>query len=211
MRKKLDLSFLILLALIFIAAAAVYWAGGYQRIGLGLGRSVHLIKIVWLRLLLGFILGGMLQVLIPHEIIAKWLGPTSGLKGILIGSYAGIFLSGGPFIRLPIIASIYRAGAGIGPVISLLTGNVVAIQTPIVWEIPFLGVGITLSRYLVSLFIPPLAGLAGAVIYRLLPFPSRKGIGNIQDDFYITNQQDTAEKNYPGSNKDKSEERWISP
>ena len=168
MGKKLDRSLLVLILLVFVAAAATFWAGGWPRVVKGFSQSAHLLNTVWLRLLLGFTLGGMIQVLISHELISKWLGPTSGLKGILIGSYAGILMMGGPFVRLPIIASIYRGGAGVGPVIALLTGNVLAIHGLIIWQIPFLGVGIPLARYMVCLFIPPLAGLAGAVVYRLL-------------------------------------------
>ncbi|MFC1817039.1 hypothetical protein ACFL0M_14135 [Thermodesulfobacteriota bacterium] len=168
MRKKLDTSLMILILLVLIAAGTAFWTGGWQRVVKGFTQSAHLMNIVWLRLLLGLTLGGLMQVLVSHELIAKWVGPTSGLKGILIGSYMGIFMMGGPFVRLPIIASIYRGGAGIGPVIALLTGNVLAIHGLIIWEIPFLGVGIPLARYIVCLFIPPLAGLVGPAVYQLL-------------------------------------------
>ena len=166
--KKLDTSLMILLLLVLTAAGAAFWTGGWQRVVKGFTQSAHLMNTVWLRLLLGFTLGGLMQVLVSHELIAKWVGPTSGLKGILIGSYVGILMMGGPFVRLPIIASIYRGGAGIGPVIALLTGNVLAIHGLIIWQIPFLGVGIPLARYIVCLFIPPLAGLVGAAVYQLL-------------------------------------------
>ncbi|MFC2073093.1 permease, partial [Chloroflexota bacterium] len=100
---------------------------------------------------------------------AKWLGHTSGLKGILIGSYIGVILPGGPFIRMPIVASIYRAGAGAGPIIAMLIGRqMLGIHELIVWEIPFLGVGIPVARYIVSLLIPPFAGLAGVAVYRVI-------------------------------------------
>lgn len=168
MGKKLDKSLLVLILLVCVAAAATFWTGGWQRVVKGFSQSAHLLNTVWLRLLLGFTLGGLMQVLVSHELIVKWVGPTSGLKGILISSYVGIFMMGGPFVRLPIIASIYRGGAGIGPVIALLTGNVLAIHGLIIWQIPFLGVGIPLARYIVCLFIPPLAGLLGAAVYQLL-------------------------------------------
>jgi uncharacterized membrane protein YraQ (UPF0718 family) len=159
---------MILILMVLIAAGAAFWTGGWQRVVKGFTQSAHLMNTVWLRLLLGFTLGGLMQVLVSHELIARWVGPTSGLKGILIASYVGIFMMGGPFVRLPIIASIYRGGAGIGPVIALLTGNVLAIHGLIIWQIPFLGVGISLARYIVCLLVPPLTGLVGAAVYQLL-------------------------------------------
>ncbi len=181
--RKLDASLLILLALVLIAAAATFWAGGAQRIISGLTQTVHLINTVWLRLLLGFILGGMIQVLIPHGLIAKWLGPASGLKGILVASSVGLFMTGGPYVRLPIIASIHRAGAGIGPVIALMTANVLSIHMLIVWQIPFLGIGIPLARYIACLFIPPIVGLAGTVVYRLLSGSPQAATGKDHNGF----------------------------
>ena len=166
--RKLDVSLLVLIGMVFIAAVLTYLTGGWQRVGAGVGQSVRLLDTIWPRLLLGFFLGGLVHVLVSHELIARWLGPTSGIRGIFIASYVGIFMMGGPFVRLPIVASIYHRGAGIGPVIALLTGNILAIHGLLIWQIPFLGVGIPLARYIVCLFIPPLVGLAGAAVYRLL-------------------------------------------
>jgi len=167
--KKLDTTLLILLILVGLAVAASFWRGGWQLTLSGFTQAGHLINTIWLRLILGFTLGGLIQVLIPRDIIAKWLGPASGLKGILIGSYTGAILSGAPYVMLPIVAAIYRAGAGVGPIIALLTGQgLIGIQMLIVWQIPFFGVELPLARYIVSLFIPPFAGLIGATIFRIM-------------------------------------------
>ncbi len=167
--KKLDRTLLFLLAMVLIAVAAAFWIGGWQLTISGLTQAGQLVQTVWLRLILGFILAGLVQVLIPHAVIAKWLGPTSGLKGLLIASYAGIILSGGPFVRLPIVASMYAAGAGVGPVIALLVSTqLIGFRRLITWDIPFLGAKMSLSRYVVCLFVPPLAGLVGGTVYQLL-------------------------------------------
>ncbi|MFC2038670.1 permease [Chloroflexota bacterium] len=172
--KKLDTTLLILMGLVIIVIAAVFWRGGVQLLLSGFTQAGHLLNTIWLRLILGFTLGGLMQVLVPRDIIAKWLGPASGLKGILIGSYTGTILSGAPYVMLPIIAAIYRAGAGVGPIIALLTGQgLIGIQMLIVWQIPFFGVELPLARYIVSFFIPPFAGLAGAAIFRLMGKLSR--------------------------------------
>lgn len=185
--KKLDKTLLFLGALVLMAVAATFWKGGWQLTISGFLQAGQLVQTVWFRLILGFTLGGLIQVLIPRALIAKWLGHASGLKGILIGSYIGIIMPGGPWVTLPVIASIYRAGAGVGPVIALLTGRaMLGILMLVVWQIPFLGVEIPLARYIASLFIPPLVGLAGAAVFRMLTRLSRAAgasdhsLGNVE-------------------------------
>ncbi len=166
---KLDKTLLLLAAIVLAAGLAALATGGWPLAFDGLKRAGQLVNTIWLRLLLGFTLGGLVQVLIPRELIVKWLGRTSGLKGIIIGSYIGIIVPGGPYVTLPIIASLYRAGAGVGPVIALLTGRgLLGIQALVVWQIPFLGMEIPLARYIACLLVPPLVGLAGAAVFRLI-------------------------------------------
>lgn len=167
--KKADPTLLVLIALLLLAIVLAFLKGGGQVAWQGVVQTGRLLESIWLRLPLGFALGGLIQVLVPRNVIARWLGPTSGLRGILIGSYTGIVLSGAPYVMLPIVASLYLAGAGAGPVIALLTGQaLLGIQNLIVWQIPFLGVGLPLSKYIACLIITPLVGLAGSVVFRLL-------------------------------------------
>jgi len=166
---RTDFTFLMLVAMVATAAGIAFLKGGLPLILKGFKRAGRIFQTVWLRLLFGIALGGLIQVLIPHELIAAWIGPASGFKGLLIGSYIGLFSIGGPHVRMPIIAAVYAAGAGAGPIIALLIAmNLISLQMLITWQIPFFGVRMPLARYLVCLFVPPLAGLAGAAVYRLL-------------------------------------------
>lgn len=165
----MDIALLILLAMVLIAIVAAFWKGRWQLLLSGFKQAGITFKSVWFRLLLGFTLGGLIQVLIPSDLIAEWLGPASGVKGILIGAYTGIIITGGPYVSLPIIASIYAAGAGVGPIIALLASmNLLSLPGLFTWQIPFLGVKIALTRYVICLFLPPLIGFAGGAIYQLL-------------------------------------------
>ncbi|MFC2020472.1 permease [Chloroflexota bacterium] len=167
--QKLDKTVLLLAALVLIVLEVAFISGGWELTFNGLKQAGRLFDIIWLRVLLGFTLGGLIRVLIPSALIAKWLGHSSGLKGIFIGSYIGIILPGGPYVFLPILASIYKAGAGVGPVIALMTGRaLLSINMLVVWQIPFLGAEIPLARYITSLLIPPVLGLAGAAIFRII-------------------------------------------
>ncbi|MFH1490859.1 MAG: permease [Pseudomonadota bacterium] len=163
-----DAALYILGALIVAAVAFSLFKGGWELTFLGLKNAGVLFEKVWVRLLLGFLLGGFIQVLIPRNLISKWLGAGSGIKGILLASYASMFATGGPYVWLPIVVSIYRAGADVGPVLSLMTARgILSLQMLIVWQIPFFGAGLSFSRYIPCLLVPPLIGLSGRALFRL--------------------------------------------
>jgi len=164
----MDISLLILVSMLSVIMVAAFWKGGWQLVISGLKQTGLTFKSMWFRILLGMTLGGLIQEVIPGDLIARWLGPASGLKGILIGSYVFILGAGPPFVILPVIASIRDAGAGVGPIIALLTGGMVRIQGLITYGIPFLGAKLALTRYVVCFFLPPLIGLTGAGVYQLL-------------------------------------------
>ncbi len=165
----MDISLLVLVGMVLIAIVTAFWKGRWPLLASGFKQAGLTLKMIWPRVLLGITLGGLIRVAVPSTLVAEWLGPASGLKGILIGSYAGILISGGPYITLPIILSVYAAGAGIGPIMALLTSvNLLGLQPLFAWQIPFLGAKITLIRYIICLFIPPLIGFAAAAVYQLL-------------------------------------------
>ncbi len=155
--------------MVVVAMVIAVWRGGWQLLISGFKQAGLTFKTIWFRLVLGFTLGGLIQVLIPRSLVAEWLGPASGLKGILIGSYAGVLMTGGPYVALPVITSIYTAGAGPGPIIALLASmNLLGLLGLFTWQIPLLGAKVALTRYGVCFFIPPLIGLAGGTLYQLL-------------------------------------------
>ena len=164
----MDLSLIILAGLVVTITFVTFMRGGWPQIIEGLRKGYETLKTMWWRVLLGILLGGFIQVLVPRALVADWIGPASGLIGILIGSVVGMIITGGAFVVVPVIASIYTAGASAGPIIALLTAaNLVRIQGIFIWEIPFFGARIALSRYFICLFIPPIVGLIGAALFRL--------------------------------------------
>ena len=164
----MDVTLLTITSMVVVATIAVVWRGGWAQLVMALKQAGRTMRMVWPRLLMGLTLGGLIQVLIPTSLVVQWLGPASGLKGILIGAYLGILLTGGPFVQLPIIASIYQAGAGAGPVIALLTaGNLLSLPMFFSWHIPFFGFRLASAQYIVALVAAPLIGLLGALVFRV--------------------------------------------
>lgn len=117
-------------------------------------------------LLLAFTIVGMIQVLIPKELILKWVGEGSGLKGIFIGSAAGVLTPGGPFVCFPIAASIYKSGAGIGTIVAYIAAWGLLSLTRFPFEITFLGMKFVVIRVLATLILPPAAGIIAHTFFQ---------------------------------------------
>ncbi len=143
-----------------IAVALLYI--GYQRGSgeyiVGLKSAGSLLLQITPLLILAFIVAGMVQVLVPHEIISRWVGAESGFRGILIGSALGGIMPGGPFVSMPIVAGLLRTGAGIGTMVALLTSWSLLAISRMPMEIGLLGWKFTLIRLACVFFFPPIAG-----------------------------------------------------
>ncbi|HSF67399.1 MAG TPA: permease [Nitrospiraceae bacterium] len=135
----------------------------------GLYASGQLFGNVWIELLLGFLIAGLLGVLIPSDEITEWFGTESSLRGILIGWVAGLVIPGGPYLLFPIAANLWKSGAAPGALIALITAK--TLVSPIrmlTYEAPLLGWRLTLARCLPALFLPPIMGILGQWIFNLL-------------------------------------------
>ncbi len=138
----------------------------------GLQTSWTLLQDVWLPLLLGFLLAGFFDVLVPREFLVKWMGEQSGTKGILIGWLIGLAMPGGPYVVFPIAASLFNQGVGVGPLVTFITAKSLLSPTRLFsWEVPFLGWPFAAARAIPSLLLPPLIGIIGQ---RLFTFFNRQ-------------------------------------
>jgi len=141
---------------------------GYQR-----GQHEHVIglKSAWTMtiqvlplLLFAFIVAGMIQALLPRELLTKWVGTESGFRGILIGTIAGGLTPGGPYVSLPIVAGLIRSGASVGTMVAFLTGWSLWAVARLPMEIGILGWKFTLIRFVSTLIFPPIAGLIAQLL-----------------------------------------------
>jgi uncharacterized membrane protein YraQ (UPF0718 family) len=166
--RKMDISFLTLCILAVILIIIAYFMKGWDLPLSGLVQGGRMLWTVFPRLLLGFALAGMIQVMIPTEYIAKMIGEGSGVKGILIATVAGAFTPGGPFVNFPIVAALYKSGASIGPLAAYLAAwGIIGINRTLVYEIPFMGAHFAFARYLGSIVFPLIIGIITPFIFRL--------------------------------------------
>ena len=116
-------------------------------------------------LIFAFIIAGMVQVLIPKEVIAKFIGEEAGIKGILIGAIAGGLTPGGPYVSFPIAAGLMRSGAGVGTLVAFITGWSIWSLGRLPMEIGIMGWKFTVARIVSTIVFPLLAGVFAHFIF----------------------------------------------
>jgi uncharacterized protein len=162
------LPLLILSTALVLAVAFAWTRGGAPLVREGLGEGVGMLSSVAVQLVVGFLLAGMLTVLLPTDVIANWLGADSGIRGILIATVAGTLTPGGPFLQFPLVATLANAGAGVGPLAAYLTAwSLLGVNRLLIWELPLLGPQFALMRWGISLAAPIIVGMSVQVALRL--------------------------------------------
>ena len=166
-RRRMDASLGILLALTLIALV-VALVRDPQLVLRGFQSTGRLLSGVWIELLLGFVLAGLLDVLIPAPVLSRWLGAERLGQGILVGWAAGLVMPGGPYLVFPVVANLFRNGAAPGPLIALLTAKtLVSPVRMLTYEAPLLGWPLTLARLVPGVLLPPVLGWVGQWLYTL--------------------------------------------
>ncbi len=141
-----------------------YFRGKGEHIA-GLRQSAGMAVEILPMLALSFIVAGLAQVLIPRDVIAKWVGPESGFKGIMLGSVAGAISPGGPYVNFPIVVGFLKAGAGVATMVAFMTAWSLWPVMRIVMEVSIIGWKFTAIRVASTFFVPPLAGLIAQVFF----------------------------------------------
>jgi uncharacterized membrane protein YraQ (UPF0718 family) len=154
----MDTSTVVMMVAAGVALAVVYFKSP-EAANRGLSATGSLMLEITPRMIAAFTLAGLFQALVPQEVIVGWMGHGSGFKGILIGMSLGGITPGGPMTHFPVIASLFKMGVGIGPLVAYLSAwSLFGLQRVIMWEIPFLGPKVVAIRIAVSFLFPLVAG-----------------------------------------------------
>jgi uncharacterized protein len=166
-RRRMDTSLLILLGLTIVALAVALVKDPALAVR-GVQSSGRLFGSVWMELALGFVLAGLIDVLIPPPALSRWMGEEHLGQGILVGWAAGLVMPGGPYLVFPVVANLLRSGAAPGPLIALLTAKtLVSPVRMLTYEAPLLGWPMTLARLIPGILLPPALGWLGHWLYTL--------------------------------------------
>jgi uncharacterized membrane protein YraQ (UPF0718 family) len=154
----MDTSTVVMMAAAAVMLAVVYYKSPAAATK-GLNATGSLILEITPRMIAAFLLAGLFQAVVPQELIVRWMGHGAGFKGLLVGMTLGGITPGGPMTHFPVIASFYKMGVGVGPLVAYLTAwSLFGMQRIIMWEIPFLGPKVVAIRVAVSFLFPLVAG-----------------------------------------------------
>ena len=166
-RRRLDSTSLLLIALA-TGLALLAWRRSPDMPLDGLKASLRMLSGVWTDILLGFVIAGLIDVLLPSSRFASWLTGETATRAVGIGWLAGLIIPGGPYVVFPLAARLFQQGVAPGAIIAFVTAK--TLLSPIrmfTYEAPLLGWPMTLARFIPAVIMPPLLGALGQKLYVL--------------------------------------------
>lgn len=152
---------LVIVALIlFVALAAKDPLKGREAAQNSLATFVNILLLI----VAGILLGSVIQVVVPKDVIAKTLGTESGLVGILLATVLGAIIPGGPYVLLPVLASLYAAGADLSSIIAFIVAWSTIALGRVPFELAFFDQKIVAIRIIAGIPLPIIAGYLTKII-----------------------------------------------
>ena len=155
----------IVMAIFAIILLFIGYSKGEGQHIVGLKSALKMTTQILPLLIFAFIMAGMIQVLLPRELLSKWIGEGAGMRGIFIGTIAGGITPGGPYVSLPLAAGFLRAGAGVGTMVAFITAWSLWAVSRLPMEIGILGWKFTVIRLACTFFFPPIAGFLAQAFF----------------------------------------------
>ena len=166
-RRAFDWSTAVIAILAFTAAATVYLRDGRQHFLDVLVSDVSLFGDMLPKVLAGCLIGAFVTLLLPREMVARWVGHESGFTGLLIAAFFGFLLPGGPITIYPVAGAFLVMGADAGAVVAFIVSwTLIGYTRALVWELPFFGADFVIWRMAAALPLPIIAGLLARIAVR---------------------------------------------
>jgi uncharacterized membrane protein YraQ (UPF0718 family) len=166
-RRVFDWSTAAIAAFAFAAAATVYWRDGAEHFLVILGSDLWLFADMVPKVLAGCLIGAFVTLLLPRELVARWVGHESGFTGLLIATLFGFILPGGPITIYPVAGAFLAMGADAGAVVAFIVSwTLIGYTRAVVWELPFFGSDFVIWRIVEALPLPILAGVLARIAAR---------------------------------------------
>ena len=168
-RKTFDWSTALITALMASAAVVVYLRDGWDRfVGVFLG-DVHIFIDILPKMAAGCLIGVFSTLLIPREMVVRLVGAESGFTGLVIATFAGVIMPGGPVTVYPVAGAFLAVGADIGAALAFVTSwTLLGYARALVWELPFFGAHFVLWRMAIAPTFPIIVGLLGRLAAKTL-------------------------------------------
>ena len=155
-----------------MSGGACFYVGGKTAVYDALAGDLDLLAYLLPRMGAGVLLAGFIQVLVPKDAVAGWIGEKSGLRGIAIAAVTGMLTPGGPVTAFSLVVALRASGADRSALVAYVTAwSLLGVQRLLIWELPLMGSEFALLRFTVSALLPIVAGL----IARRLPVALGQG------------------------------------
>jgi uncharacterized protein len=159
MRPPIDMSTIVLVGVAVILGVVAYLRDPSLPL-IGARNGLSFLGTILPRMIPALLVAGLVQVLVPQEVVSRHFGRESGLKAILIASFAGMLTPGGPMVSVPFMVALANSGAAMAPLVAYMTAwSLFGMQRIISWEAPLMGWRFVFVRVVPSLAFPVLAGL----------------------------------------------------
>ena len=102
---------------------------------------------------------GLFAVWVPKDIVVRYLGKASGVKGIFLAIILGALPTGPLYIAFPIASALLKKGAKISNIVFFLSAWACIKVPQEMVELQFLGVRFTLSRLSLTVIFVVIMGI----------------------------------------------------
>jgi len=124
------------------------------------------------------IIMGLFSVFVSKELVVKYLGKTSGIKGILLAVFFGALPTGPLYIAFPLAVALKSKGASISNIVIFLSAWACIKLPQELVELQFLGIEFMAARLILTIIFVAIMGL---FIERLIDWTDKKRIGVSQE------------------------------
>ena len=170
-KKSLIRDYIIMGAVIVAAAVALLIFSDKSGPVLSVSKNYFLDLIMILPAVM--IIIGLFSVWIPKEAVVKYMGKTSGIKGIFISIILGMLPTGPLYIAFPMAVALLKKGAKISNIIIFISAWACIKLPQELVEIQFLGIEFTLLRLALTIIFVVIMGI---IIEKIIDFTDKKKI-----------------------------------
>lgn len=159
-----------LLAVLVLILLAIMLARMPQDLPHAFRRARSQLIVFSLRLPLAILSAAFFSMIVPPDAVVPYVGPESGLFGVIAAVVFGAFIPGGPILTFPLALVVWRSGAGEAQMIALLASwSVFAAHRIIGYELPMMGPRFVALRLLSSGWLPIVTGVIALSALAFLP------------------------------------------
>jgi len=117
---------------------------------------------------------GLFSVFVSKELVVKYMGKASGIKGILLAIFFGMLPTGPLYVAFPLAVALRSKGASISNIVIFLSAWACIKLPQELVELQFLGVKFMAARLILTVIF---VAIMGIFIEKLIEWTDKRRIG----------------------------------